>query len=301
MSEPQPLSWPVIELTAEQRKELLIKEVLDYASSGNLVPFIENVVNGKLEIDQKDSQGFTVIHLAVLQGKLEFVQNLLDRAACPVDLPSGSNQTPLILACSKGYINTIKMLLDRGASIEHKDEFGLTPLLTSIQYGQIPTLLLLINRGGNIEAEDKNGNGAVHWAAYRNQVSMLRVLKAIGLDLNKKDSCGRNALHRAAVTNSWKASEFLLFNDIHSDEQDSKGRTAYDVAVEYKSSGVATLINSFSKDGGLFFTYFSFIFVLYWAGLYYVYYNYILEHTTYKLIPSLGFNFCVLWVTPLFL
>ena len=311
MSDPQPLPWPVTELTPEQRKELLIKEVLDYAGSGNLVPFIENVVNGKLDIDQKDSRGFAVVHLAVLQGKFELVQNLLDRAACPVDLPtsspsspsfspSTSNQTPLILACSKGYINTIKLLLDRGANIEHKDEHGLTPLLTSIQYGQIPTLLLLMNRGGNLEAEDKNGNGAVHWAAYRNQVSMLRVLKALGLDLSKKDSCGRSALHRAAITNSWKASEFLLFNDLNSDEKDSKGRTAYDVAVEYKSSSVASLINSFTKDGGPFFTYFTYFFLLYWAFIYYIYYTHILEHTTYKLIPSLGFNFCVLWILPLF-
>lgn len=301
MSELQPLPWKTAELSPEQRKELLINEVLDYASSGNLIPFMDNVLNGKLEIDQKDKLGHTVIHLAVLYGKFDIVQNLLDKAACPVDLPNSMNQTPLILACTRGFINTIKLLLDRGANIEYKDDLGVSPVLASIVYGQVKALMLLVGRGASIEVEDKNGAGGIHWAAYRNQVYVLRVLKELGLELKKKDVNGRNPLHWAAVTGCWKAAEFLLFNGVDADDEDNKGKKPADLAIESKAFAVATLISNYNKDGNPLNAFFTYIFTLFWVSLYYIYYTHILEHTTYRLIPSLGFNFCILWILPLFI
>ena len=53
------------EPTAQEKKEMLLSEVLDYATSGDLKPFIENIISGNLDVDQMDSRGYTAIHLAV--------------------------------------------------------------------------------------------------------------------------------------------------------------------------------------------------------------------------------------------
>lgn len=290
-----------IELTPQEKKERLIREVLDHASCGNLEPFIENIMSGKLEVDQMDSRGYTAMHLAVWKQDFQSVIKLLDKVSCPVDIQSGSGQTPLMLAAIKGNLRIVKLLLDRGADIENKDSLGITPLLCSVQSGQLGIFYTLLSRGAQIDAKDRNGCGAAHWAAYKNQTAVLRVLKQMGIELSSTDCSKMTPLHRAAMSNATDSIEYLLFIGQSAEILDSKNRTPLDVARENNSEGASRVLKSFFPNGGPIYNYFSYLFILYWIGIYSVYYTSILPETFHHLFPSLMFNLGFMWIFPLFM
>ena len=290
----------ITESSPQEKRERLILEVLDHAASGNLVPFIANIISGKLEVDQMDSRGYTAIHLAVWAQDQPSVLRLLDTAGCPIDLRCGAGQTPLMLATAKGNLNLMKLFLDRGADIEAKDSLGITPLISAAQTGQIASFYVLLHRGAKIDVKDKNECGVIHWAAYRNQVDILRILHKMGVDVNQTDSLKMTPLHRAAMGNALDSVDFLLFAGASSEIMDSKNRKPKDVAKEGGCDGAYYLISNFSPNSGVIHKYFSFLFVLYWIVGYYCYWIFILPYTVHYIIPSILFNFCVMWIAPLF-
>ena len=289
----------IIESTPQDKRERLIREVLDHAASGNLAPFIDNIISGVLEVDQMDSRGYTAIHLAVWTQDHSSVIKLLDTASCPIDLQCGSGQTPLMLATAKGNLSLMKLFLDRGADIEAKDSLGITPLISAVQTGQVAAMYVLLHRGAKIDAKDKNECGAIHWAAYRNQPEVLRILHKMGVDLNIPDSQKMTPLHRAAMSNAMDSIKFLVFAGASTEILDSKNRKPIDVAKEGACEGAYYLISNFSPYAGPIHNYFTYLFLLYWIGGYSCYFIFVLPFTVQYIAPSILFNCCMLWLVPL--
>ena len=290
-----------VSLTDEQRKELLRKEVFDYSNSHNLNPLISSILSGKLPVDEFNPQGYAAIHLAVWERNQDYILKLLDKAGCPVDLRSKAGRTPLMLAALDGNISTINLLLERGCNIESKDDSGMTPLLAAVQRGQVSSFYTLLNRGAQLEVVDKNACTAAHWAAYKNQTLMLRILKHLGLDLHKKDDLGMTPLHRATLTNSYSAAKYLMLNGADPYAQDSKQRDVFSLAYESKAAAVRQLLSDHGNEYNPIITFFTYLFLAFWVGTYYCYYSCVLEFTSFKLGLSLSFNFCYMWLLPLFL
>jgi len=69
--------------------------------------------------------------IACSEGNLEIVKLLLDRGAC-IEAKNNDGDTPLIIACSGGHLEMVKLLLDRGACIEAKNNNGDTPLIDGL-------------------------------------------------------------------------------------------------------------------------------------------------------------------------
>jgi ankyrin repeat protein len=69
--------------------------------------------------------GHAAIHHACLDGLSEILAELLKHGAS-VNIKSNSSvgETPLQICCKYGYINCAKQLLDAGASLETRDNFG---------------------------------------------------------------------------------------------------------------------------------------------------------------------------------
>lgn len=282
-------------------KEKLLREILDQVNNNNLNPFIQAILTHKLDIDQMDSNGYTALHLAVWSLDIPSILILLDKASCPIDIKSSSGQTPLTLAVAKGYLEIMKLLIDRGADIECKDSLGITPIMTSVQNARLGAFYVLLNLGADIHIKDRNGCGLVHWAAYKNQVLMLRVLKNLGLDLEILDMSNMTPLHRAALSNAVKAVDFLMFNGVAIDKLDIKNRSALDLANENSAEGVKKLLTEYSVMPEPIHNYFGYCSAFYWIGVYYVYYNHILPETIPNLFASLLFNICIFWLFPLYL
>ncbi|XP_019338185.1 ankyrin repeat family A protein 2 isoform X3 [Alligator mississippiensis] len=87
----------------------------------------ENIIN------HKDEEGFTPLMWAAAHGQIAVVEFLLQNGADPQILGKG-RESALSLACSKGYTDIVKMLLDCGVDVNEYDwKMAPTQLLRQTQ------------------------------------------------------------------------------------------------------------------------------------------------------------------------
>jgi ankyrin repeat protein len=63
----------------------------------------------------------------------------------------------LCVAAYNGHLEVVKLLLEKGADIEHKDNDGRTPLCVAAYNGHLEVVRLLLEKGADIEHKDNDG------------------------------------------------------------------------------------------------------------------------------------------------
>ena len=147
-------------------------------------------------IDVKDYRGLTSLQIACARGHLDVVRLLLERGA-NIEAAGGSNgQTALILASLEGRLNIVKELLDRGANIEAAENmYGWNSLMLASSRGYPIVVKELVDRGANIFAKNVAGVTA-RQAAERNGFSEVAEF------LRKKEQAiGRRGVAEVVVKN----------------------------------------------------------------------------------------------------
>lgn len=272
----------------ELSREQLVEKIRDEASRGVFDLWTKEILSGKLEIDHKDSSGFTLMHLAVWRNEQTLVTKLLDTAGCPVDIRSATDQTPLMFAVARGNLQLVKVLLDRGADIDSEQSDKMTPVLLAVQSRQMNAYLVLQSRGADIGRKDAKGCGVAHWAAFGNDVQFLRLLKATNLPLEEKDATGMTPLHKAAMANAYPAVKFLLSQGSDINAVDNEKRTPVDIARIYHSDAVMRALRQ--EDGpSVLERHFPLSIGLYWLAIVWTYYSLIAASTGDYLLCSMAF------------
>lgn len=275
-------------------KQLIVRRCLDDLKAGILTGFLQAVLEGKLEVDYRTPDGVSIIHEAVRRADVQAVHALLNEAACPVDLKTANGATPLMLAAMVGDLKLIKLFLDRGADIESRDLNAMTALLVAAQYGQLTAFLVLKHRGADVSAIDTNGSSVAHWAALNNYPAFLRMLKAFNISLEQTDKQNRTPLHLACSSNAVDSIDFLLASDCSISAKSSMGKTALETAQENGMVGAQHAFMLHSLGGGNFSDSFKYVFIGFWALLYWTYLSAVLPYTAHYFFASLAFNLCML-------
>lgn len=131
---------------------------------------------------------------------VEIAKLLLDKGA-DFEARDEHRDTPLIWAAGKGETGVVKLLLDRGAAVDETDTGGSTALMAASC--MCPTIdmpdtedavLLLLQRGANVEARDKSGSTPLMTAADWGRSWILRILLDHGAQMEDKDDHGNTAL-----------------------------------------------------------------------------------------------------------
>jgi ankyrin repeat protein len=291
---------PVVELPIEEETKRLLDKIFAESAYGNVLPWIDAINSKKIPYDQFDSYGYTVLHVAAWSGDFESVSNLLDKISYSVDIRSQNKQTPLMLASAKGYLNIIKLLLERGADLEVRDSKGMTCILCAAHHGQIPAVYILRHRGADITAKDAAGTGAMQLAASKNHVSMMRVLKSMDLDLQSANYLGLTPLHKASENNCLESIEYLLFEGVNKHPADKNGKTPSTLALEKENDGAGDLISNYRRSR-FFYKYFTLFYFIYWSVVYVFYYSEVMHTSIHYLFMTLMFNMSVIWVLPIYL
>ena len=84
-------------------------------------------------------------------GYLEIVKLLLDKGA-KVDVKNNFGNTALLIAAGNGQSEVVKLLLDKGASVDLGNNQSITPLLMAAQNGDVDVTTLLLAKGANPNA-----------------------------------------------------------------------------------------------------------------------------------------------------
>ncbi|KAK4223637.1 ankyrin repeat-containing domain protein [Podospora fimiseda] len=172
------------------------------------------------------------------------VKLLLDKGADLESKDDRYSQTPLSWAAKNGHEAIVKLLLDKGAGLESKDkENGRTPLWWAAKNGQEAVVKLLLDKGADLESKDKeNGRTPLWWAAKNGHEAVVKLLLDNGAGLESKDKeNGRTPLWWAAK-NGHEAVVKLLLNkgaDLESKDKEN-GRTPLSWAANNGHEAVVT-------------------------------------------------------------
>ena len=142
------------------------------------------------------SGGMTPIHYAAWFAHADVVRLLLDRGA-EVNVKDNAGLTPLHYAAKDVYVDVIMLLLNRGADVNAKDNDGWTPLHDATWEGHADVAVVLLDRGAQVNGKNNNGWTPLHYAAWYGHVDVATLLLGRGAEVNCKDNKGKTPLRFA--------------------------------------------------------------------------------------------------------
>lgn len=196
--------------------------------------FIENTnmtCRNVLRYEQRKQYSDALCY-AARQDHVETLKLLLERGA-DVQYANGFNAwTALHEAALCGSINACNLLLDRGADINAKDKYGSTPLYYAAGNGRKNACKLLLDRGADVNASDNRNWTPLHDALNSNtgavDIDICCMLLDAGADINAVTSDGFTPLHLAAKGGNINACRLLVYRGADLTIEDSNGKRPLD-------------------------------------------------------------------------
>ncbi|EHK27042.1 uncharacterized protein TRIVIDRAFT_132531, partial [Trichoderma virens Gv29-8] len=113
-------------------------------------------------------------------------------------------RTPLSYAAQSGSEATVKLLLERRAEIDAKDNTRRTPLSYAAESGSEAIVQLLLERGAEVHVQDNDERTPLSYGAQQDNEAVLEALLHRGAEIEVKDKLGRTPLliatHHASST-----------------------------------------------------------------------------------------------------
>lgn len=210
----QPGFWSIIQLA-------MIDQSYDIARL-----LLETVPASFREPDQT-----TPLHLAITlpETPISLVTLLLDKGI-PIDAANFERITPLHRAIQFGYVDIVKLLLERGANMHIEDARNTSTLIYAAagiprtsagvfvrpcDRGTTKNMLhiaeLLLHRGAKIDTQDVDGRTAMHHAVLAGGEAMVKLLLEFGPDLSLVDSGWQTPADtaRANITGGYEEAEIF--------------------------------------------------------------------------------------------
>lgn len=118
-----------------------------------------------VELDAKDEQGYSALHIAVSQGLPASVAALVEMGA---DIKAGTKDghTALLLATNLPDPGITSLLLRHGATTSQMDESSRTGLHLAAQAGRLQQVQLLLRAGAKLDPKDKWGRTPLSMACW---------------------------------------------------------------------------------------------------------------------------------------
>ncbi|MCK4319153.1 ankyrin repeat domain-containing protein [Candidatus Micrarchaeota archaeon] len=137
----------------------------------------------------------------------------------------------LLRAAKEGDAEAVERLIQEGADINTRDDWGETALTHAIENGHTETAKFLIEKGADVNVKDWEGRTALIRAAEKGYTETARFLIEKGADINTKDILGKTALILAAEKGHTETAEFLIEKGADINTKDILGKTALMLAV----------------------------------------------------------------------
>jgi hypothetical protein len=171
-----------------------------------------------------------VLRWAVAEENEALVRLLLDRGA-DVNAKDNDGWTLLRWAAVEENEALVRLLLDRGADVNAKDKYGWTVLRWAAAEENEALVRLLLNRGADVNAKDNDGRTALRRAVDEGHEAMVRLLLDRGADVDAKDNDGETVLRRAAVRGHEAVMQLLLDRGADVNAKNNDGETTLQEAA----------------------------------------------------------------------
>ena len=227
-----------VNIAAEDKSLPLFEAVLQED-----VESIRDLLAAGAVVEATDGHGFTVLHQAISQGRLECVRVLLDQEnlylshrADAKGAHMDATTCPLAIAIERGSLAIVKLLLDRGVSPDVLDSpQGWAAVHYAAAECPNPACLkeLLSRPNVDVNRRTRDGRTALMLAVSYGQCDLLaQILHHLKCDVNAVDHQSRmSALHRAADAGCRRCTMLLLQAGALPDQPDADSATPLLLAV----------------------------------------------------------------------
>ncbi|CAG9858180.1 unnamed protein product [Phyllotreta striolata] len=204
--------------------------IYDAAHKGDY-DFLTQKIQGDPDlIETPDSSKRLLIHWAVLSGNYKLVHHLIE-CGSPVNPEDDCSNTPLLLACSAGHLEIVKLLLKKCKDIDHRNAQGHSGLQYAASKGWTSICALLLEEGADVNIADERGSTPLHRAASKGLAQVVDLLlgRKGALRVDSKDLYGNTALHYACEEDRQEVAVALVKNGADMEMKNKEGRTCLDL------------------------------------------------------------------------
>jgi ankyrin repeat protein len=183
---------------------------------------------------------------AVKKGDTAKVKMLLEKGVS-VNARTRHDFTPLHVAAQEGLAGVAELLIEYGADVNAKANDGWTPLHIAAYYGYTDVAKLLISHGANVNTKIREGATPLYAAAQEGHAEVAELLISHGADVSAKTNDGWTPLHIAAQEGHAEVVRLLLERGADPTVRNDNGKTPLDLAREKGFINIANLIEEFSR------------------------------------------------------
>lgn len=222
--------------------------LLHIAARGSNADMVNRLLSFGLSPNLAGNEGRTPLHVAAASGNVDAATALLGAKADP-SKTDNEGKTPLLLACvgEKDAPETCEALLDGGAAINDKGQYGRTPLFQASYHGQgdVVRVLLDPSRGADVNWQNEDSWSSLHVAADNSDV--CQKLITAGADINCQKEDGWTPLHLACFWSSPEVVKFLLKNGANAGLRSRNGESPLHIAVRKDTHIVVNVMLSHGR------------------------------------------------------
>jgi len=177
---------------------------------------------------------------------MEKVKQLLEQKA-DTEVKNSAGQTPLHVACEKGFTAGVRLLINQRANVDATDIYQNTPLHHISRIGNLECMELLVGKNADVEAKDCNGRTPLHLTCENGKnVDCVKFLLLKKANIEAQDRNGWTPLHVAGFHGNADCIQLLLkrgaeFGSIKT----FKSETALDLALKKNHEECIELLDKY--------------------------------------------------------
>lgn len=179
-----------------------------------------------------------LLHLAV-EIRNQPAIHLLLQAGADIEARNNFGMTPLSNAVLCNHTAAIKILIRSGANPETKNKWHLNAMETAIHYGKGDAILALFDLGVDIKDKEKNNTGL--WSNTWRPRSCKRLID-LGFDFKEPDEDGRNGLWHMVYHGNTNVCKRMISMGVDINHPDMNGITPLMVAVNNDQAEIFQLL-----------------------------------------------------------
>ena len=167
---------------------------MHWACNAGHLDIVQELLVAGSSPNQPDATNTTPLHDAASQGNEKMIDLLLEQPGVEIEVKNSKGFTPLLVAVSRGCFSSAKKLLQRGANPKAQATGNLTALHLAASLGNTALLEELIKHGADIKTLDKNNRNALHFAVRSGILDAVGAVIAHGcpLDVIASDNTYQN-------------------------------------------------------------------------------------------------------------
>lgn len=196
--------------------------------------------------DVKDKNGETPMHCAAKQDSALIIEVLCAQLCAGVNELNAAGETPMHIACRLGRVEVVKGLLGGGARCDIMGNNGF-PIHAAMKFSEKSCAEAILSSSPNqLLAEDPvYGGTPLHWAKT---AEMSRLLLDRGCNVNYLSKTGESPLHILTKRGRFEAAMTLLTHGADANIRGQDGNTALHLAMKLDNMDLIKALMVFGAD-----------------------------------------------------